>query len=188
MQRTWFALAAVALAATATAACGGSRLEAGARPSTTVLSGAAGSTTLGTVTSSSVAKRELAVPIDSVWQALPAVFDSLKIPVTTVLASEYTMGNEGVKLRRAIAGVNMPNYLNCGGTIGMPNADTYDINLSLITQLQKVEGSDRITNVVTMIDATARPNMGSTINPVACSSTGRLEDRIFRILKLQFRM
>lgn len=185
MHRTWFALAAFALAG-----CAGSRHEpaTGARPATMVLSGAQGNMTLSTVSSAAVAKRELAAPIDSVWQALPAVFDSLKIPVTTVLAGQYTMGNDGVKLRRAIAGVNMPNYLNCGGSIGMPNADTYDIQLSLITQLQKVEGTDRVTNVVTMIDATARPNMGSTINPVACSSTGRLEDRIYQLLKLQFRM
>ncbi|HKG90586.1 MAG TPA: hypothetical protein VKA84_01770 [Gemmatimonadaceae bacterium] len=180
-------LLALALLTPAAAACNGTRPDPGftTRPSTVVVSSGAGTMTLGAVESSMASARVVAKPTDSVWRVLPAVFDSLALPVTTVRTEEHVLGSEATRVRRRLAGVPLSTYLRCGGAMGIPNADSYDVQISVVTQLQPGEGTNRVTNVLTLVSGSAKSSATSNGSVVTCSSTGKLEERIQQLLRAQ---
>jgi hypothetical protein len=57
-----------------------------------------------------------------------------------------------------------------------PNADQYEVNMIILTDLKPVEGSPG-TVLTTTVDANARPRT-HTGNPVHCQSKGTLELRV----------
>jgi hypothetical protein len=119
-------------------------------------------------------------PIADAWKYLPAVYDSLQIPLTTKQDNDLYMGNEGIKLRRKLAGVSLTRYLDCGAAQGTQNAETYDIQLSVLTQLtpDPVGG----TAVSSVVQASAHSALFGSSQAVNCSSTGQLELRIGKLL------
>ena len=112
----------------------------------------------------------------AVWKELPAVYEEFGIPLTKVDAESYVIGNEGLKVSRRLKGVPLSRYLRCGDSQGMPNADTYDVLLAVVTQLRPT--TDGGTQVATTVDAAARPTSFNTTNTVACASSGALERRL----------
>jgi hypothetical protein len=108
---------------------------------------------------------------------MPAVFEGLNIPVGTIDQNTRLIGNRRIESRSGrIAGERASSYLNCGNTgIGASIADSYQINLSVLTQVVLVPGG--ITQLQTSIDAYATQR-GVSGAPVRCASTGRLEQRI----------
>ena len=72
----------------------------------------------------------------TIWRALPAVFDSLEVPVSRIDPVEHVFGNEGVRIRKRIGGEAISRYFDCGTTQIGPNADSYDVMLILLTTLR----------------------------------------------------
>ena len=78
----------------------------------------------------------------------------------------------------------LSKFLSCGEIEGTLNADTFDVSLSMLTQLQP--NSSGGTTVITRVDAAAKP--ASTSGQYnSCSSTGELETRLVRYIESQLR-
>jgi hypothetical protein len=115
------------------------------------------------------------LPLARVWLVMASVFDSLAIPLTTVDPATHTIGNGDLKVRRRLGAESLRTYLNCGNTQGAPNSETFDIRLSVISQLTP-DGPGG-TTVTTTVQAMARP-VSVSGEYIRCSSTGALETRL----------
>lgn len=122
----------------------------------------------------------VAVPISQVWNVIGTVYRDLGIEPTTILSDTYVIGNQSLKIRRSLAGTPLSRYLDCGSGTGIgPNADYYNVELSIMTQL--TSNASGGTDIRSVVDATARPvSLGS--NPVVCGSTSVLETRIAKMV------
>ena len=122
------------------------------------------------------------LPIETAWTRLGLAYQTLGIALTVRDAPSHTLGNEGTRRTHTLGGERMSDFLDCGtGTGGGPNADLYAITLSVVSELQAA--SESTTQVATMVQATAAPlTFGSP--PVACSTTGNLEERIAALVRV----
>lgn len=121
----------------------------------------------------------VAAPADKLWSALPAVYDSLGIPRSVLDPSSRMIGNRGLQIRRQLGGVRLSKYLDCGSAQARPSADFYDVNLSVVTQLQAIDAGN--TRVVTTVDAMGRP-VSFSGEYIRCATTGEIESRISSML------
>ena len=122
-------------------------------------------------------------PIDSAWAALKSVYSELGIPVTTLVDASHLIGNEGFKTRRRIGTLPMQRILDCGGAQGMPNAETYDIMLSISSNF--VKHSTAGFDLITRIDASGKSANFSRESSVICASLGELEKLIGEMVRKQ---
>ena len=118
--------------------------------------------------------------VDRVWAVLPAVYDSLQIPVTDRDEGEHRIGNQGLRARGRLGGVPLTRYFNCGNSQGGPNAETYQLHISVLTWA-KAQGPGT-TAMATTLQATARPVTLSG-EAVQCASSGALENRILAMVR-----
>jgi hypothetical protein len=119
------------------------------------------------------------VPIAKVWQDLPAVYDSVGIPRTTIDPATHTLGNLGMQIRRQLGKVRLSKYLDCGSAQQGPSADSYDVHLKVTTQLHEEPSGH--TRVTTVVDAMAKPFMLSG-EYSRCASTGEIELKVHNLL------
>lgn len=120
----------------------------------------------------------VAVPVAQARAALPAVYQGLGLAGGGPTA-EGGYAAPRVQATRALAGVRLSRYLDCGSTVSMANADHYAVTLQVATRLS--ETTPGATLAETMVQATARP-IGTSGEAVACTSTGQLEREIVRRL------
>jgi hypothetical protein len=118
--------------------------------------------------------------VEKLWNAVPAVYDSLGIPPGMVEPASHMYGNRGLQIRRQLGTVRLSRYIDCGSAQARPSADFYDVNLSVVTQLQPVDSAN--TKVVTTVDAMARP-VAFTGEYIRCATTGGIESRISAMLQ-----
>jgi hypothetical protein len=122
-------------------------------------------------------------PVTRSWEALRAAYDSVGVAVGTLDPRTYTIGNLGYKVRQRLGRAPLSRYLDCGGSTQVgPNADSYDVMLSVTSTLRPAgEGA---TQLSTMVEAQARP---ATFNQgwMRCSSKGALEKRIAELVRGQ---
>lgn len=164
------------------AACASSSSSTGggaARPASQTI----GSADVGSITianSSSADVSHLPFTPDAVWRILPSVFDSIGVPLTTIDQGRKQIGNAGYKIRNRLGKVSLSRYLDCGNTQIGPNADSYDVFLSVLTTVN-AEGASGST-ITTSVDAQSRP---ITYNQAysRCSSKGGIEIRIAELVK-----
>ena len=149
------------------------------RPATrTISSPDVGSLTVTATATADVS--HLPYTADAVWRILPSVFDSVGIPVTSIDPARKSIGNAGYKTRARLGKAPLSRYLECGTTQIGPNADSYDVFLSVMT-IVSPEGANGAT-LSTLVDAQARPvmvNQGYS----RCSSKGSIEIRIADLVK-----
>jgi hypothetical protein len=161
------------------AACASSGgTSASVRPATQMVGGEGiGSLVLAGGGGSDVQK--LAYTADAVWRALPAVFDSLAIPLNSVDPTTKELGNSALKIRVRLGKVYLSRYLDCGTTQIGPNADNYDVVLTVLSRVM-AEGT-AASKLTTTVQAQARP---ATYNQAynQCSSKGQIERRIIELL------
>jgi hypothetical protein len=166
-------------------ASSGTTIERPATPQTVRVTGsAAGNLSVGmTTTTDAKVVRVSAAPAD-VWRVLPGVFDSFAIPLSSVDARTRVLGNTGFNVRRRLGSIPLPRLIDCGTTQGGPSADTYDIRLSVLTQVMPGESGG--SSIVTTVDAMGRP-VAFAGEYVRCSTTGSLETRITDAVQAQLR-
>jgi hypothetical protein len=111
---------------------------------------------------------------EKVWSVLPAVYDSLGIPVATVDSKRYLLGNTGFKAYQKLGKTSLAKYIDCGKTQGFPSADSYDVYLQITTQVQPKDAGSTIS---TLLEAAGRP-MAISGDYIKCSSLGALESAI----------
>jgi hypothetical protein len=175
------ALLAATLATAGCASAGRSSVEPPRAPTTVRIATAGGlTTTVGAVSGDGAVKGTIAAPLDSAWRRLPAVYESLRIPLTTIDDSAHYLGNEGLKIRRTLGGQPLMRYLDCGNGSGGPNAETFDVRLAVFTQIHVVSPTQSVAS--TTLQASAR-NPSFSGPEMACRSTGLLEQRINELLE-----
>ncbi len=113
--------------------------------------------------------------VSAVFAALEAAFADSQIPLTLRDPAKGNLGNEGYKFRRKLADMPSRRLFDCGGSSGMPNAETYTIKMSVLSNISDAGGG--AAKLTTVVQASAEnPNYPGS--GVACSSTGMLEDRL----------
>jgi hypothetical protein len=150
------------------------RVTGGAGPGTIAM-GMSGSST-------SPKAATLRFAVDDVWRVLPAVYDSLAIPLSTVDAASRTIGNSGFSGRRRLGKTPMIRFFDCGSTQGGPSAETYDLHISVLSQVRP--GESGAATLTTTIEVMGRP-VAFSGEYVRCSSMGVLESRIADGVKAQ---
>lgn len=120
--------------------------------------------------------KTIAVSTDLVWGVLGGVYERIGIPVTAVDSKTLTVGNLGFEARR-IDGSRMNTYLDCGTNLGGPIANTYEVTLSVVTTLTKVD--ERHTELSTTVDGNAKPRTVAGY-PVQCTTRQKLEELIIK--------
>lgn len=143
-----------------------------------------GTSILATGSASAPGIVSISAPIDVIWQALPRVYDSLAIPRNTLDNASRTIGNTGYLTRRTLGKVRLSDYIDCGSPQMRPAADYYDVNLSVLTQLQPEPSG--ATKVTTTLSAAAKsPSFSGGFD--RCASTGRLETKLASLLDAELK-
>jgi hypothetical protein len=136
------------------------------------------------MTSSTTARVDtLWSPFDRTWSLMPTVFATLEIPIESFNSETGTIGNSGMKLYRRLGKTPLTRVLDCGATQIGPNADSYEVMLSVLSKVQRARADTSKTTVATTVEATARP-IQFRGDPVRCSSKGLLEARVLEVLKV----
>lgn len=127
-------------------------------------------------------KRTVAAPSARVWDALPAVYQTLGLPITDRNVQSQSIGTTSFKVRRRLGDAPLSRYLDCGDTQGSPSANSYEVLLTVNTRLAPAAGDS--TMVSTTVTAQARPVFvsGEYVN---CGSTRALEQRFFDLLNVE---
>jgi hypothetical protein len=160
---------------TSALACAGSTPTPGATPveQRVVIPNTPGSLTVSPT--SGLSTHEFPASVDRVWKIMPAVFDSIAVPVAVLDVQTHTIGNGGFKLRGKLGKVGLGRYIDCGTTQIGPNAESYDITLTLTTTLTATGGG--ATAMTIDLEASARP-LAFAQEPFRCETKGNLERRV----------
>lgn len=122
---------------------------------------------------------ELAAPAEEAWAELPAVYESLGLPLAFVDAERWELGNGGWSLPERLDGERPSHWLDCGrGIAATPNADAYDVVMSIRSGITATASGSAVETALT---GSAGPRDASG-GVVACSSRGTLEERIGELL------
>ena len=181
MRATSFvSIASLALVALGACASAGTSGAAGAPASQTIsVIGAAGGAQINTPGENTTHVQTLPFAVDQVWRMLPAVFDSLGIPVQTLDGVKRTIGITGYAIRRRLKTVPLSRFIDCGTSQMGPSADDYDVRLTVLTTVRAGEGGATVT---TSLEALARP-LNYAQEYSRCSTKGALEQRIIDVLQ-----
>ena len=161
---------------TSAVACAGSTPTPGVAPvDQHVIVPGAGSSPFTIAAVSGLSTVELAYPLDKVWKVLPMVFDSVAVPITLLDPQTHTIGNRGFKVRGRLGKVGLARYIECGTTQIGPNAESYDVTLTLTSTLSATPGG--ATAMTINLEASAKP-LAFSQEPFRCSTKGSLEQRV----------
>src|SRR5688572_4237983 len=166
------------LACVAVAGCATNHPES-SRPtseSVRVIGGDGGMGSMRMSSGEAASTASLAFAPDQVWTILPAVYDSLGIPLSSIDPSRRIVGNPGFKAHQRLGKTSLGRYIDCGRTQGFPSADSYDIYLSITTHVQSGKTSQS-TRMSTLLEAAGRP-MAFSGEYTKCGSLGSLESAI----------
>jgi hypothetical protein len=182
-MRMMLGLAGLCLGALSACSAAGNQPEVTARPETVrVVGGTGAMTSVGTTTSDHAVNTTVKAPPARVWQLLPIVFDSLAIDIAYLDQQTRVIGNRDLKVRGKLGKVPLRRYVDCGSAQGAPSADTYEVSLSVMTQVQPADSAS--TNVSTLVQAVARP-VNFAGDYVRCLSLRNLEADLMKILMRQ---
>ena len=117
----------------------------------------------------------VAVSRDAAWARLPQAFAAVGLPAGVATESERGLSVGPIEVSRRLGGVRLSTYLSCGESLTGPNADSHAVILNVASQLH--DAGSGATRVETRVQANATPR-ASGGGPVACSSTGKLENRL----------
>ena len=154
----------------------------GSRVQTAVFQNTQGAATgINMVSTTEVHSVLINAPLEKAWAALQGAYATLAIPVTELNQQSRTIGNNAYRVRRRIGDVPTMRALDCGGDSGMPNAETYQL---LLTVKSRIIPNDAGGSVVqTTLEGTGKSATTSASSDVRCSSMGALEKRISDLVK-----
>lgn len=146
--------AVVALAACSAAVTPTSRTE-----STYVPGGGAGGTTamLSVNGENGTSSAIIGAPLQAVWRVLPIGFDSGGVQLSLVDPKKHVMANEGFKIRQKLGKERLSTLFECGTTQVGPNADSYELYITVHSFLEPVKGDTTRTRMTVAVTAAAKP-------------------------------
>ncbi|WP_310571527.1 hypothetical protein [Gemmatimonas sp.] len=149
---------------------------------TAIIQNAQGAATgINMVSTTEVNSALINAPVEKAWAALQEAYATLTIPVTELNQQTRTIGNNTFRVRRRIGDVPTMRALDCGGDSGMPNAETYQL---LLTVKSRIIPNDAGGSVVqTTLEGTGKNATTAASSDVRCSSMGALEKKIADLVK-----
>lgn len=174
----------VGLSVFAVCACSkaGPQPEVTVSPSTRRVVTAGGSTiTIGGANETIGISTEISAAPDTVFKALLAVYGDLNVATPDVSSAQRAVGNQRLQIRRRLGGVPLQTYLDCGGNPGQPNAETFDIVMTLMSLV--TPGRAGGSTVTTSVQAVGSDPTHGAGNQLRCSSTSELEGRIAKMVR-----
>jgi hypothetical protein len=141
--------------------------------------GAGGASSLTMSAGDMSAARTLAFTPDQIWRVLPAVFDSLGIPMQTVDPAKHQIGASSFAVRHRLKNVALSRYLDCGSAQMGSAADDYDVRLSVLVDVQPVD--EKHSRLTATVDAVAKP-ANYAQDYARCLTRGALENRVFSLV------
>jgi hypothetical protein len=117
------------------------------------------------------------------WTSLVEVYAELGLKPTTVDEKSLLLNVRGQRAMRKLNDDLLSDFLECGQGPSGKLADLYRVQLDVGTRL--VQRAAGYTSVETSVAAVAVSPSGSMSNPVACGSTGTLENRIAGLLRIR---
>jgi hypothetical protein len=125
-----------------------------------------------------------ALPIapDSAYKLLRAAYAKLEIPVARDDSTHHSLGNDGLRARRQLGGLTMQTVLDCGQQIGLANAETWDIQMDILSYI--VPDGHGGSQLWTRIQATGHDPSVSGRDLTPCSTRGELEAKIGNVVKV----
>lgn len=126
---------------------------------------------------------QAAVPRDQLWTALPAQYQRLGLPITSLDARRYIIRSEAGARSGRIGSVRASKYLDCGRTSSRTEAaDVYSVTLFVSNQVNA--GASGASQLLTLVQGRAvDPTSNNPAMP--CTSTGVLEREIVTALGAQ---
>ena len=127
----------------------------------------------------------LPVSAGAVFFAARQVFFELKIPAPLADSVRgYLVNGRFIKLRE-LAGSPLSTYLNCGAGMTGPNADSFRVTMA-IAALIDATGPNTSRLRLTLL-AGAESTEGVSKSAVACGTSGLLEDRMLKTIRVKIR-
>jgi hypothetical protein len=117
----------------------------------------------------------------AVWAAVKRVYLDLEIPVTVDNPTGHQLGNTNFNKSRVLGGERMQSLVNCGNGMTGPNAASFRINMSLLTDVNP-DGKGG-TKLQTTLIAKGQDVTGGSSDQIPCGSTGRLELMVLNRVK-----
>jgi hypothetical protein len=169
-------------------ACAGAKATGGGEttvaPSTAALVGPGGTIGLtGGNINTTVTSIASGVPLgpDTTFKLLVAVYTKLAIPVAQQSDVHRTIGNDVLRVRRKLAGMNMQDVIDCGNKMGLQNAETWDIQINLLSTVNPDgKGGSQLS---TRVEAVGHDPSVSNRDWIPCESKSNLEARIADLVK-----
>lgn len=172
-------LAGLALTLAAGCASSTSPPPEAARPETVrIVNAGGGGMSIGTSNAPRAMATKIARPVADVWAVVPQVLESIPIPVDHLDHNTRTAGNSSLKLRRRLGKAPVSRYLDCGTTQAGPNADSYEVLLSVMVETQPADGQ---TQIRTSVQGLARPVLFAG-DYIRCQTTDELERYIAKLI------
>jgi len=124
------------------------------------------------------ARDTVSASMGEAFAAVRAVYTALKLPRDWADSTNGQLGTLRHRATYTLGGQRLSVYFNCGQGIAGANADTWRLNMALVTFIQPAgEGKVRLgTGVV----AEAQDMSGTSTEPAMCGSMGLLESRIHK--------
>lgn len=120
-------------------------------------------------------------PTGKAFAAAVQVFKTLGFNATVRDSAGGLIGNEEFNRTRTLVGSQMSTWLNCGSGMTGPNADNYRITIALMIMVDPA--ANNTTRMRIGMVGSGANIVGNSTDPVACGTTGRLEERIAQLIK-----
>jgi hypothetical protein len=99
----------------------------------------------------------IGAPLQAVWRVLPTAFDSTGVALTLVDPKQHLMANEGFKVRQKLKNERLSNYFECGTTQVGPNADSYELFVTVRSYLEPLKADSTRTRMTVAITGAGKP-------------------------------
>jgi hypothetical protein len=123
----------------------------------------------------------IGAPLQTVWRLLPTTFDSAGVSLTLVDPKEHLMANEGFKIRQKLKNERLSTYFECGTTQVGPNADSYELYLTVRSYLEPLKGDSTRTRMTVAITGAGKPLQFSQ-DYSRCTSKTILERKMLDVM------
>jgi hypothetical protein len=127
------------------------------------------------------AKTEIPLGMNEAWSRLQAAYASLGLQLTVRDEKQHVIGNTSFRARRKVADVELRHALECGGTPGTPNAESYDITMGIRSQLVSLS-QDKV-QLETFVDGLGRNALTNNSTVVTCITQGVFEKKIAEMVR-----
>ena len=123
----------------------------------------------------------MGAPLQAVWRALPLAFDSTGVQLTLIDPKKHLMANEGFKVRQKLGKERLSTFFECGTTQVGPNADSYELYVTVHTYLEPLKGDSTRTRMTVAVSGAAKPLQFSQ-DYSRCTSKTMLERRMLDVV------